>query len=263
MLAVSSVEVSAAVSVTARRGGGGRRGVGNSRGGRGGRGGGRGGLKTRTRPRRARHPSTSEAMNTEVRLVPPPDGTPVPKLIVFDLDDTAWFPELYMMAGAPWQRDELGRVTDLSGEELRIYPAAREAIVMISTHEAFAECKIAFASRTNRAQWAFTAMELHVCRSNYKYGTDKNDSTVKSNNKTLREHAGDLTEIYTGSKKKHFENLKVKTKIQYHDMLFFDNERVNITEVGQLGVVSVYCPGGMSQGAWEEGLCTFAKNRAK
>jgi hypothetical protein len=43
-------------------------------------------------------------------------------------------------------------------------------------------------------------------------------------------------------------------------MLFFDNERVNVEEVGQLGVTSVYCPGGMSQGAWEKGLETFAKN---
>ena len=46
-------------------------------------------------------------------------------------------------------------------------------------------------------------------------------------------------------------------------MLFFDNERVNVTEVGQLGVVAVYCPGGMSQGAWEEGLETFADNAAR
>ena len=43
-------------------------------------------------------------------------------------------------------------------------------------------------------------------------------------------------------------------------MLFFDNEKVNVTEVGQLGVVSIHCPGGMSQGAWEEGLGTFAEN---
>ena len=37
----------------------------------------------------------------------------VPKLIIFDLDDTVWYPELYMMCGAPLSRDELGRVTDV------------------------------------------------------------------------------------------------------------------------------------------------------
>ena len=77
-------------------------------------------------------------MSEPVRLSPPtsPD---VPKLIIFDLDDTVWYPELYMMCGAPWTRDELGRVTDVCDEELSIYPAAREAIAMILRHEAFAE----------------------------------------------------------------------------------------------------------------------------
>jgi magnesium-dependent phosphatase 1 len=48
--------------------------------------------------------------------------------------------------------------------------------------------------------------------------------------------------------------------VAYHEILFFDNESGNVREVGQLGVTSVFCPGGMSQGAWEEGLQTYAKN---
>lgn len=226
-------------------------------------------------------------MQVEVRLEPPPAGAPLPKLVVFDLDDTVWFPELYMMNGAPWSVDELGRVTDVSGEELRIYPAAREAIAMLSTHEAFAETKVAVASRTNRAQWAYAAMELHAPTSRYAraFSPNANASSDASSSgttgtispskktpsrrvalappKTLREVVGDLAEIYTGSKKAHFQKLREKTGTPYSDMLFFDNERVNVTEVGQLGVVSVYCPGGMSQGAWEEGLRTFADNAAR
>lgn len=231
-------------------------------------------------------------MQVEVRLTPPPAGAPLPKLVVFDLDDTVWFPELYMMNGAPWSVDELGRVTDVSGEELRIYPAAREAIALISTHEAFAETKVAVASRTNRAQWAFAAMELHAPRSRYSYAPNLDASSDASSvgttssgtispkkekhpsqtpkghiahpePKTLREVVGDLAEIYTGSKKAHFRNLREKTGTPYKDMLFFDNERVNVMEVGQLGVCSVYCPGGMSQGAWEEGLRTFADNASR
>ena len=42
-------------------------------------------------------------------------------------------------------------------------------------------------------------------------------------------------------------------------MLFFDNEGINCEEVGQLGVCCVHCPGGMSQGAWEKGLSTYAR----
>lgn len=214
-------------------------------------------MKTKTR--RARHASTSGAMHLEVRLDPPSLEQPVPKLIVFDLDDTIWFPELYMMAGAPWSCDRRGVVTDCANEELRVYPAAREAIAMIATHAAFAETKLAVASRTNRAQWAFAVMDLHVCKSRYVSSDERKDS-IAHNNKTLRQSVGDLAEIYTGSKRNHFESLRLRTKIPFSDMLFFDNEKVNVTEVGQLGVVSIHCPGGMSQGAWEEGLGTFAEN---
>ena len=183
-------------------------------------------------------------MEEPCRLTPPAAGAPLPKLIVYDLDDTVWFPELYMMCGAPWQRDELGRVMDVAGEEIRIYPAARESMKMIQSHEAFAETRVAVASRTNRGKWAYEAMEL----------------LTVTGNTTLREVVGDLSEIFPGSKKAHFEKLRSKTKVAYHDTLFFDNEKINVTEVGQLGVTSIYCPGGMSQGAWEQGLDTFAKN---
>lgn len=186
-------------------------------------------------------------MDEPCRLSAPREGTPVPKLIVFDLDDTIWFPELYMMCGAPWSRDELGRVTDVSGEELRVYPAARESIKMILTDEAFVDTRVAVASRTNRGRWALEAMELLSIAG----GT------------TLREAVGDMSEIFPGTKKAHFERLRAKAKVQYHEILFFDNERINVTEVGQLGVTSVFCPGGMSQGAWEEGLETYARNAKK
>ena len=94
---------------TSRRGGGGRR---------GGRGGGRGKTKTR-RPRAF---SYGPAMEERCRLKPPPEGAALPRLVCYDLDDTVWFPELYMMCGAPWSKDELGRVTDVCGTELRVYP---------------------------------------------------------------------------------------------------------------------------------------------
>ena len=48
-------------------------------------------------------------------------------MVCYDLDDTVWFPELYMMCGAPWSKDELGRVTDTCGTELRVYPAPSRA----------------------------------------------------------------------------------------------------------------------------------------
>lgn len=40
-------------------------------------------------------------------------------------------------------------------------------------------------------------------------------------------------------------------------MLFFDNEMGNIRSVSKLGVQCVYCPDGMTQAIWDEGLNKF------
>lgn len=170
-------------------------------------------------------------------------------MVCYDLDDTVWFPELYMMCGAPWSKDELGRVTDTCGTELRVYPAAIESIRLILDPDGPFQssgvgAEVAFASRTNRGKWAMEALDL--------LRLDEGTS--------LREAVGDLVEIFPGTKRKHFEALRKKSGVPYSQMLFFDNERINVEEVGQLGVTSIYCPGGMSQGAWEKGLETYARN---
>ena len=62
--------------------------------------------KTKTKTRRPRPRSHSSLMDDVVALRPPSDATPsdeIPRLIVYDLDDTIWFPELYM-AGRPSSR---------------------------------------------------------------------------------------------------------------------------------------------------------------
>ena len=233
------------VRVTAGPRGGGR---GERRGG-GGRGRGRGGGGTKTKTRRPRTFSFSPAMDEPCFIKPPPEGAALPRLVCYDLDDTVWFPELYMMCGAPWSKDELGRVTDTCGTELRVYPAASESIRMILDPDGPFQssgvgAEVAFASRTNRGKWAMEALDL--------LRLDEGTS--------LREAVGDLVEIFPGTKRKHFEALRNKSGVPYSQMLFFDNERINVEEVGQLGVTSIYCPGGMSQGAWEKGLETYARN---
>ena len=91
----------------------------------------------------------------------PRSSRETPKLIVYYLDDTIWFPELYMIAGAPFVKDPATKkTTDASGVEVRVYPAARASISLVDTHEAFSGTKIAVASRTHRGQWARTLMSM-------------------------------------------------------------------------------------------------------
>lgn len=46
-------------------------------------------------------------------------------------------------------------------------------------------------------------------------------------------------------------------KLKYDDILFFDNEAGNCKAVAELGVTTVYCPGGLDQESWQVGLKHF------
>jgi len=171
----------------------------------------------------------------------------VPKLIVYDLDDTIWFPELYMIAGAPFAKDATTKkITDSAGVELKQYPAARASVALVDAHEIFERTKIAVASRTHRGQWARTLLTMF--------------EVSEDGARTLADCIA-YVDIASGSKKKHFERLRAAADVDYADMLFFDNERENCVDVAQLGVACVHCPGGMTADAWSRGLALFAATR--
>jgi magnesium-dependent phosphatase 1 len=68
----------------------------------------------------------------------------------------------------------------------------------------------------------------------------------------------DSSQIYKANKQEHFQKLKREYKsIEYSEMLFFDNEMGNIRSVSKLGVKCIYCPDGMTQAIWDEGLKKF------
>ena len=50
---------------------------------------------------------------------------------MYDLDDTVWFPELYMIAGAPFTKLRGNAVEDVMGDVLRVYSAARRSIARV------------------------------------------------------------------------------------------------------------------------------------
>jgi len=186
-------------------------------------------------------------MDEEIELEPWPENKPTPKLVVFDLDDTIWFPELYMIRGAPFRKDNDGRLFDRSDEEIRTYPAARAALRAIESDPALEHTKVAYASRTNKREWAITCMQQ------LKIGG--------KNAKSLQDVC-DFLEIHGGTKKKHFASISRDSGIAYKDMLFFDNEEWNCMEVSQLGVTSIYCPRGMDVPSWNKGMQEFVQVKA-
>ena len=178
----------------------------------------------------------------------------LPSLVVFDLDDTVWWPEMYMTAGNfHFEPPGSTRVVDRLGEELTIHPGARVAIEEMLNRPRWrrANAQIAFASRTDEPEWAMEAMRLlRVC-------TDPRGREV-----TL-EDAVDHAEVYpVRSKTEQFHRLKEKSGVPFDEMLFFDNESRNVREVATLGVCCVFTPDGMTVENWREGLAKFEEHAA-
>jgi len=178
------------------------------------------------------------------KLDVPSSRAVAPRLVCFDLDDTVWFPEMYMLDGAPFQKLPDGRVLDRGGTEVRVYPAAREALRLLASHEAFEGCHVACASRTSDVDWAKTCLKLIEVEPGM----------------SLRD-AMPLQEIFPRNKQQHFANLRQMTGVEYHDMLFFDNEYGNVANVSQLGVVCHYCPDGLGVDDWNEGIAAFVRQK--
>merc|ERR1712032_597410 len=56
-----------------------------------------------------------------------------------------------------------------------------------------------------------------------------------------------VSQIHGGNKVTHFKEIASVTGCSFEDMLFFDNEPYNCTDVAALGVTSVFCPGGVTE----------------
>jgi hypothetical protein len=69
-------------------------------------------------------------------------------------------------------------------------------------------------------------------------------------------------QIFPDRKTKHFEAIRKASGVDFHDMIFFDNEFRNIADVSALGVCCVYVPDGLDLSSWEKGLQQFAEGVA-
>jgi magnesium-dependent phosphatase 1 len=158
-----------------------------------------------------------------------------PKLIVFDLDNTLWTPELYQIRQ---------KQPPIANRDIHLFPAALEFLQY--WHSNSSTMQLAIASRTNKRAWAEQLLR---------------DFTVADG-----VSVGDLmahVEIYTGSKKKHFAALRDAAGCTYSDMLFFDDDAaLNLGEVSSLGVLCCHTPAGLTVPHVCQSLRHFSKLRA-
>lgn len=172
---------------------------------------------------------------------PPPAPPPIrdlsqPRLVVFDLDFTLWQPELYQLSsGPPFKASSDGCVLTARGERLDLFPAARSALAELGD----AGVPVAIASRASERDWALQIMRLLRVDSKRTVADVVGDSPVV---------------IQGGSKTKHLRHIAHETGVPLREMIFFDNERSNIQEVEKLGVTCVYCPRGLKDGVYRDGL---------
>ena len=142
------------------------------------------------------------------------------KLVVFDLDFTLWD------AGGTWcdhtnppYKRVNNHVEDSWGSRIVLYPDVKKVLEELNQQG----ITMALASRTGAPSWAQKLLHLFDINSYFEY-----------------------KEIYPGSKVEHFNQLHHLTGIPFQDMVFFDDEMRNISEVGSLGVNAVYVEDGIN-----------------
>jgi magnesium-dependent phosphatase 1 len=151
-----------------------------------------------------------------------------PQLVVFDLDFTLWDCDgTWCDCLSPPFEIRSGMVLDSRNRHVSLYP---------DIHEILNECELqkwntALASRTERPAWARQLIELLGIAQRFSY-----------------------SEIYPSSKLEHFAALREATKIEYQQMLFFDDEQRNINEVSSLGVCCIHVTQGLNHQLFRQGL---------
>jgi magnesium-dependent phosphatase 1 len=169
-----------------------------------------------------------------------------PAIVALDLDAHVWITEQYLLDGPPFGWNKRGQWTDRSGNVVELADGVEPALQQIHSEEVFADTLVAYVSRTHYAPWAQECLEALT------FDEGKTLSVARG--------AAELSQIYPGDKKTHFRKIHKATGIPYERMIFFDNERRNVTSVAELGVVCVWAPDGFTKTAWEQGLRDFAKS---
>jgi magnesium-dependent phosphatase 1 len=167
------------------------------------------------------------------------------KLVAFDLDGTIWNPEMYQLWGGGPPFNVVPNTNDLvdrNGTKVKLLGISAEVLHDLR-HEPLLGCpKIAWVSCCDEPAWAEECLT--------KFVTEPSRLPLC--------HIAHASEIYDANKQAHFKSLReLYPDIEFSEMLFYDNQMNNIHSVSKLGVKCVFCPMGVTEEAWEEGLRLF------
>jgi len=147
--------------------------------------------------------------------------------------------------GSPFSVKSAGELSDVSGQPVRLLGVVGAILDDLSSSPCWSDTTVAWVSCTDEPGWADECLR--------KFRTPEG--------RTLKELV--KTEvIYKANKQTHFKELNAKSGIPFKEMIFFDNEMGNIRSVSKLGVHSYFCPDGMTEEAWREGLEQFKEKAA-
>ncbi len=189
---------------------------------------------------------------------------PLPKLVVFDLDECLWHPEMYTLDEIPNKDAALRNADSLvvgvksSGQTISLYPGALQALQKIHAGEyPGMRCAAASSADTPLAvsigRAALSILEVVpgvTVRDVFAIGFPKGfEGNLQIGRSGLLSSRKEDT---------HFPLLKSLCNIDYSGMLFFDdcNWGDHCTNVSQKckGVISVKTPRGLQVDEWNKGL---------
>lgn len=153
-----------------------------------------------------------------------------PDLFVFDLDYTLWPFWCDTHVVAPFTKHTADDVTDKYGYRIHLYADVRTILTEIKSKGKL----IAAASRTHAPPIARELLQLMEI-----------------------DHLFDYKQIYPGSKRKHFAAISSESGIGYNQMVFYDDEPRNISEINKLGVTCHLVEDGLNMSDLVTSLTNF------
>lgn len=201
------------------------------------------------------------------------DSKTLPQLVVFDLDQCLWSPEMYTLSVVP--KEEHAKVGKLgnfgegavgvySGREvIRLFPGALKVLQDIYL-DRYPGVRIAVASSADTplavsiGKAAMNILEILpgvTMRAVFAKGWDDGF--------TGNIQIGRTPPLSSNKASTHFPILRQATGIEYKDMLFFDDclwgDHCGRVEKHCPGVVAVRTPDGLGEKEWQEGLQKYSK----